>query len=313
MAGRKIKCPKCGGALSIVAGKTSPPRDEKAAVTRQPKEAAPVPVPKRREDSVTRPPRQAAPAAESQSAEKGYDDLEIVRAASDASAKTWETSELGQRPRLLVTRASIFRLSGLVYRDFNILDPQTKERVGVASDNPGMLVQCLRCLSFGRFSLREFLPTNLEIRETENGPLLFRIRRSPQVFQFSVTVEIYDGASRLLGYFQSKIFSLFGGFWVHDAEDAKVAELKFQMGMPPKMTFVTSEGTALGSVYPEGAREAIEQGKVSVVTTLGRSPGLDLKVSERMKDDPTARLLMLAAVLAMQFSGIGGRFQMKKM
>ncbi len=266
--------------------------------------------PRRRRDA---PPRPAAPAAKSPSADKGYDDLEIVQAASGASATTWETSELGRRERLLVTRASVFQLSALVYRDFNILDPQTKECVGVASDNPGMLVQCLRCLSFGRFSLRELLPTNLEIRETEDGPLLFRIRRSPQVFKFFVTVEIYDGASRLLGYFQSKIFSLFGGFWVYDAEDAKVAELKFQMGMPPKMTFVTRDGTALGSVYPEGAREAIEQGKVSVVMTLGRAPGLDLKVSERMKDDPTARLLMLAAVLAMQFSGIGGRFRMKNM
>ena len=257
------------------------------------------------------------PAAKSRraAADKDYDDLEIVRpgagTATDGLVRTWATSALGQRERLLVTRASVFQLSSLIYRDFNILDPETKQPIGVASDNPGTLVQCLRCLSFGRFSLRNFLPTNLEVREDEKGPLLFRVRRAPQWFKFFVTVEIYDGTGRLLGYFKNKLFALFGGFWVYDADDNKVAELKFQMGLPPKMMFVTAAGDALGSVYPEGARAAIEQGKVSTVVTLGRAPGLDLKISDRMKDDPAARLLMLAAVLAMQFSGISGKFRMK--
>jgi hypothetical protein len=328
MAGRKTKCPKCGGPIMVTAEeKPSVPREkaateaERGVVPRSPKPAAAAGAERRRDQSddaaVKRRPHETPAAAKSRRAaeDKDYDDLEIVRpgagTAREGPATTWATSALGQRERLLVTRGSVFQLSSLIYRDFNILDPETKQPIGVASDNPGTLVQCLRCLSFGRFSLRNLLPTNLEVREDEKGPLLFRIRRAPQWLKFFVTVEIYDGTGHLLGYFKNKIFALFGGFWVYDADDNKVAELKFQMGLPPKMMFVTAEGEALGSVYPEGARKAIEQGKVSTVVTLGRAPGLDLKISERMKDDPAARLLMLAAVLAMQFSGIGGKFRMK--
>src|SRR5262249_40171858 len=147
------------------------------------------------------------------------------------------------------------------------------------------------------FSLRNLLPTTLEVREDEEGPLLFRIRRAPQLLKWFVTVEIYDGAGGLIGYFRNKLLSLFGGFTVYDGDDQQVAELKLKMGLPPKFVFVTSAGDSMGTIYPEGAREAIEQKKTTVVMTIGRSLGLDLKVSERMKDDPTARLLMLACVL----------------
>jgi hypothetical protein len=323
VAGRKIKCPKCGGVVGVPgsaqvrdAAPQAAPKVEKGAVSRSTKPAPPgraeQPRTKPASAAVTPRPRETPPTKPKRPAKAdGYDDLEIVRSAEDALAQTWESSDLGQRENLLVTSGPLFSLNSLVYRDFRILDPQTKQVVGIASDNPGMLVQCLRFLNFGRFSLRAILPTNLEVREAENSPLLFRIRRAPQLVKFFVTVEIYDGQGHMLGYFKNKLFSLFGGFWVYDADDNKVAQLKFNWGMPPKMVFETASGDSLGSVYPEGARKAIEQKKVSTVVTLGRAPGLDLKVSDKLKEDPTARLLLLAAVLALQFSGIGGSFRMK--
>lgn len=320
LAGRKIKCPKCGSPVAVPSG--SEPRRpaaveaDRGAITRRPKEApAPAVKAKRQadEEATTREPRRRTGTAKRRRDEADdFDELEIVRPGPGRSvespAASWETSTLGRRERLLVCQSSVFQLKSFVYRDFDILDPVTKKRVGIASDCPGLLVQCLRVLNFGRFSMRNLLPTTLEVRENEEGPLLFGLRRAPQLLKWFVTVEIYDGAGGLIGYFRNKLLSLFGGFTVYDGEDQKVAELKLQMGLPPKFVFVTADGDSMGSIYPEGAREAIEQKKTTVVTTIGRRLGLDLRVSERMRDDPTARLLMLACVLAVQFSGVGGRF-----
>ncbi len=276
-AGRKTKCPKCATPIAIPGGAPvlspqiaeprrqavaavppplpSPPKSQRASVA-----PPPPPLPPSLDDVESVPDAEAitdVPASKpKKKVESGkFDDLEIVIPGPNrpgVGGGHWETSELGQRERLLVTRATGLGLRYMVYNDFFIRDPKSKDIIGVASDAPSTLVQFASLFNIGSIKLRKYLPTTLEIREDEKGPLLFTLRRVPQLFRFCVVVEIFDSMGHKLGHFQSKMFSFMGGFWVYDANEAKVAELKFQMGLPPKYVFVTTDGVSMGSIYQEG-------------------------------------------------------------
>jgi hypothetical protein len=306
LGGRKVKCPKCAAAVSVPSAQM-PAELEAVQASRagaSQSAGAVVARPPAVERVASQKPKAAPPKAKADN--DSYDDLEIVQ--SPPGSSPWATSSLGQRENLLVIGASIFQLSSFVYRDFAILDPQTKKRVGIANDNPGLLTQCLSFL----LPLRRFLPTNLEVREDEKGPLLFRLSRVPQLLQFMVTVDVYDEKSRLLFRFKNKIFSLFGGFRVYDPDNNQIAELKMEFTPLPRIVFVMSTGESVGTIYPEGSRPAFEQGKITTSISVGRKLGSDLKISKQLKDDPRARLMLLAAVLATKFASLRGGFQGNK-
>jgi hypothetical protein len=209
--------------------------------------------------------------------------------------------DLFQHPRYLVKKKRSV-LSNLINVHFDIIDPDTKETFGVADENPGTLVQALRWVG----KLRLFLPTRVEVREREKGPVVFAIRLGVTLFPLPTKVAMYDAAGDLIGYFRSKIFSFFGGFWLFDAEGQEVAEVKFKFGMPPRMNFVSADGHELGYVTTEGLAALAEKRKKGAVVT--GTPGLEVVVGSTVQGQPRVKLLLMATVLAMEFTGIGKKF-----
>jgi uncharacterized protein YxjI len=103
---------------------------------------------------------------------------------------------------------------------FDILDPASKMQIGLAKDTPPGWAKWLRLLIN-----KKLLPTDVIVTDAALGnALVFRMHRGPSFFRSKVTV--HDANGMALGHFLSKVFSIGGGFWVHDAQGAQVAEIK---------------------------------------------------------------------------------------
>jgi uncharacterized protein YxjI len=102
---------------------------------------------------------------------------------------------------------------------YDILNPQTQETMGIAKEEPSVWAKWLQLVVN-----KQLLPTTLNIYEREDQPPVISIHR-PATF-FRSKVKVTDGNGQSLGYFKSKLFSLGGGFFVFDARDQQVAEVK---------------------------------------------------------------------------------------
>lgn len=106
---------------------------------------------------------------------------------------------------------------------YDILDPQTQMQLGIAKEKPGALVHLLRFL-LGN----QLLPTKVFVYEGNNPDdetkLIFSIHRGITLFRSKVN--ILDRGSNVIGWFQSKLFSLGGAFRVFDAMGNEVALVK---------------------------------------------------------------------------------------
>jgi uncharacterized protein YxjI len=102
---------------------------------------------------------------------------------------------------------------------YDILNPQTQETMGIAKEEPSVWAKWLRLVVN-----KQLLPTTLNIYEREDQPPVISIHR-PATF-FRSKVKVTDGNGQSLGYFKNKLFSLGGGFFVFDARDQQVAEVK---------------------------------------------------------------------------------------
>src|SRR5262245_47880237 len=106
---------------------------------------------------------------------------------------------------------------------YDILDPETQEQLGVAQEKPGTAIQLLRLLVN-----KQLLPTKIFVYEgkdsEDQSKLLFSIRRGLTFLRSKI--EICDPQDQVLGWLQSKIFSLGGAFSVFDASGNLVANVK---------------------------------------------------------------------------------------
>jgi uncharacterized protein YxjI len=106
---------------------------------------------------------------------------------------------------------------------YDILDPETQQQIGIAVEKPGVHIHLLRFLLHKRL-----LPTKVYVYEGTNpedeSKLLFSIQRGI-VFVRS-KVNILDSRGNVLGWFQSKVLSLGGAFYVFDAAGNEVAFVK---------------------------------------------------------------------------------------
>jgi uncharacterized protein YxjI len=106
---------------------------------------------------------------------------------------------------------------------YDILDPETKEQIGIAKEKPGAMFTVLRLLVN-----KHLLPTKVFVYngndpEDENQ-VLFSIRKG---FTFlRPKIRICDSAGNDVGYLKSKLFSLGGAFRVFDTSDNEVALVK---------------------------------------------------------------------------------------
>lgn len=165
---------------------------------------------------------------------------------------------------------------------YDIFDPESGDQVGVAKEVPGALISTLRW-----FISKKLMPTKVEVREHPEGSLVFTIKKPVKLFR--ETVEVYDAEDRKIGHFKSKIFSLGGGFYVYDKNDNQFAEVKGKW-TGWDFTFVTPEGHQMGKVSKKWAgalKELFTNADTYVVS-----------ISDDLADQPIAKMLLLAATIA---------------
>ncbi|MBD3675740.1 MAG: oxidoreductase [Planctomycetaceae bacterium] len=124
---------------------------------------------------------------------------------------------------------------------YDILDPETQQKVGMARENISGGMKLLRLLINKRL-----LPTAVDVTEgEEGGAIAFRITRGFTFLRARVMVE--DSSGEHIGYFKSKVFSLGGGFYVYDMQDNQVAEVKGNW-KGRNFKFLSPSGNELGLV-----------------------------------------------------------------
>lgn len=128
---------------------------------------------------------------------------------------------------------------------FDILDPATNAPIGIAREEVSGWVKYLRLLVNKRM-----LPTVVNVYDDERMPPVLTMRRPFTFFRSVVTVT--DRSSAVLGTFRSKLFSLGGGFWVHDHTGQQVAEVKGDW-KGWNFRFLVNGGSEVGTVTKKWA------------------------------------------------------------
>jgi hypothetical protein len=100
---------------------------------------------------------------------------------------------------------------------YDILDPATQQPLGVAKEEPPVWAKYLRLLVN-----KSLMPTRVNVYEQQNLPPVFSI----QVSALRLRINVLGSDGHKLGSFKTKFFSLGGGFWVRDAQDQQVAQVK---------------------------------------------------------------------------------------
>ena len=166
---------------------------------------------------------------------------------------------------------------------YDILDGDTKEPLGTAQEKLGLLVQGLRWVMS-----KHLLPTRVEVREKPDDSLVFTIRRG--FYLFRSRVEVHDSQGELVGYFKSKVFTISGGFHVYDKDDVHFAEVKGRL-LGFDFRFLTPDHKLeLGRVAKKWGGVAKE------LFTSADTYGVE--VSKDLADQPMAKMLILAAAIA---------------
>ncbi|MGL6095719.1 MAG: phospholipid scramblase-related protein [Fimbriiglobus sp.] len=173
------------------------------------------------------------------------------------------------------------------YQTYDLYDPDSSrpdEPVAVAEEKISGLIQMLRWVI-----AKQLMPTRVEIREKPDDSLVFSITRG--VAFFRPRVEIYDAQDQMIGYFKSKLFSFGGGFWVHTPDDKQFAEVKGNFtGFNYQM--LSPGGSELGTVTKKLSAAGLAKELFTSADTY------TVEVAEDLSDNPMAKMLVLAAALA---------------
>ena len=102
---------------------------------------------------------------------------------------------------------------------YDILDPDTRQPLGVARDEPPGWAKFLRLLV-----KKALLPTRINVYEQESAPPVVSLQKGPGFLR--TTVVVTDAGQGMLGRFRSKLFSIGGGFFVFDDQGQQIAEVK---------------------------------------------------------------------------------------
>ena len=148
---------------------------------------------------------------------------------------------LGRKTYFVRERVALMKLADT----YDILDPETGLQLGLAKEEPPTWAKYLRLVVN-----KHFLPTTVNVYEQEGQPPVFSIRKSPSFLRSNVTV--MDANGILVGRFKSKTFSIGTGFWVLDAQDQQVAEIKGDW-KGWNFRFLDSGGRELGTVTKKWA------------------------------------------------------------
>jgi uncharacterized protein YxjI len=153
----------------------------------------------------------------------------------------------------LLSRQTFFireRVGFLKFADvYDILDPESKEQIGVAKEQPEIWVHLLRFLLN-----KKMLPTKVVAFEgtdpkDESRPV-FSIHRGFTLLRSQIQVK--DAQGNDLGYFKSKLFSLGGAFYVHDQAGNQVAMVQGDW-KGWNFKFTDQSGAEIGSITKKWA------------------------------------------------------------
>ncbi|MCE9612733.1 MAG: oxidoreductase [Lentisphaerae bacterium] len=167
---------------------------------------------------------------------------------------------------------------------YDILDPETQETIGIAQEKPSVLVHILRLLVS-----KQMLPTKIFVYEGANAEdatkMIFSIQRGITLLR--AKVNIVDGNGRVVGWLQSKLFSLGGAFRIFDVSGQEVAFVKGDW-KGWSFRLLDKAGNQLGSVTKKwgGIGRELLTSADSYVIALDHEPV------------PATALLLLAAGLA---------------
>jgi hypothetical protein len=289
LGGKKVRCPKCKTIFTL-------PASAKAAAAKgTPAKPAPAPRKPARDDEDT-PPIKAvkrAPAHEDEDDDRPAKKPVKKAKAKDVPSTLWEDCDLLRRDRLMSqVKFSLWGSRFLLY------DGDTDEEVGLAAEMLPVWKGLLRPIRLGPVSFRDWMSVDVEVRESADGPVLFTIRKlaSPMPWHLTSTIQVLDFRKRLVGYFKTKLFSFTGGFWLYDAGNEKVAELRGKL-LPSSrhLDFLSADGHELGCIT--------SRKKGGLFST----PCLMIDLTDEAREDMRTKVLLLAATMAMGLGGAGLR------
>jgi uncharacterized protein YxjI len=129
---------------------------------------------------------------------------------------------------------------------YDILDPASGQKIGVAKEQPPAWAKWLRLVLPDK---KHMMPTTINIYEVEGQPPVLSVKRGFTFLRSKLNVV---AGGRSLGYFQSKLISIGGGFHVFDHTKQQVAEVKGNWkGWDFK--FVNKSGREIGTVTKKWA------------------------------------------------------------
>jgi hypothetical protein len=165
---------------------------------------------------------------------------------------------------------------------YDIFDPDSGKEIGFAEEQISGLVKFMRLLI-----AKKLLPTTIVIKESEESPPVASIQRGAAFLRAKVTV--HDSTGKEIGMFKSKLFSLGGGFTVHDTAGNQIADVSGNW-KGWDFTLKDMQGKQLGVVNKQFAG-ALKELFTSADNYL-------IKLDESVSSDPGLAALMLAAGLA---------------
>ncbi|RSK46758.1 oxidoreductase [Hymenobacter perfusus] len=165
---------------------------------------------------------------------------------------------------------------------FDILDAETQEHLGYATEeNPAWI-------NWTRLLLQKHrMPTTVVVRRLSDNVVLLRLKRGWRFFRSRI--EVFGSENELLGYFESKILTLGGGFHVYNAHGVRVADIKGNW-IGWDFRFLNAAGQELGLVTKKWAGVGRE-----LFTT---ADNYLISLSDRGTQQPATAALLLAAGLA---------------
>lgn len=138
-------------------------------------------------------------------------------------------------------QVDFLRLAGV----YDIFDPNTKQPIGVAKEEPGGWIKFLRLLAN-----KTMLPNTINVYDLSDNSRVIMIRKPFSFIRSKVSV--YNQNGEYLGYFKSKILTIGGGFWVFDAMERQVAEIKGDW-VGWNFKFFGEDGREIGTVTKQWA------------------------------------------------------------
>lgn len=320
VAGRKIKCPKCGAPIQIAAVAATPaaPANKTANQTAPAVKAAVKAAP------ADKTAKKAARAASQPSKTRTPPPAAKLSASKEETAThdSWSNSTVLSEQKWVIRTKQRFFFSNFFTPRYDITRMGEEQVIGMAVGKPSFLTKLL----WGFRSLRKLLTYKFEVHEGEVENLLFTIRFPTPILNFRPRAEILDPSGKLLGSFIRKlfVFSLTTPFDVRNPEEEKIGSFGFRMGdfregkAPPRVALAPNQGAEWGYVTGEKHVEAMELAKQAregkkrakvKVEFLPPPPGLVIQIEPQAANRPETKVLLLAGSVVLKAWGYEKMFK----